>query len=519
MGSSEATQAIVCIVFIEFSMRVFVPLLGLPRIINFADLRFQLFENAHHPAALIIYGKGGTDHFPYKFDYWAPKADLNLQLKRHITLSSTDKFSLNASTAIDQPFFFKQRLWMREPHGKLFAYLSRLPKLSDLIEEYGSLKRRKQTIEGRWVIGQGFKPFNGQKDHTTSRYTGRLLYLPINAFERIAQPVHGLSPWKVSPLVHRKGFEAVFECAKILIPRGVDTSRIRLRATYSEDSLTFQDIIQAITVTPSEKFRGKLLTAFLNSRIALWYAFHGTASFGSDRPEVKQAELLRLPFPTPEDLPDPKLAINAAKNLVTIVDKTIQDTNNPSILDYNVHQKTLHKIDQLIYQYFCLSDDEIVLIEDAAEKIIPAVQPHKGSYPNLWKMPTEKDRQEYVVTLVSSVSNWFQKGTTISDRLEAYSADIGILCLTLNGESTIYTEVSDASFTDVLSRISDNIRQPLNGNFHLIPDFRVFVGNNLYLIKPMQQRFWLRATALADADAIAMDLNDAVSLERQRGQS
>jgi hypothetical protein len=51
-----------------------------------------------------------------------------------------------------------------------------------------------------------------------------------------------------------------------------------------------------------------------------------------------------------------------------------------------------------------------------------------------------------------------------------------------------------------------NIRQPLGGNFNLMPDVRVFAGKNLYLIKPMQLRFWL---ALADADAIAMDLEDA----------
>jgi hypothetical protein len=55
------------------------------RVINFADLRFQLFEKAHRPTALIIYGQASKDDFPYAFDYWAPKADLNLRIKRVIT--------------------------------------------------------------------------------------------------------------------------------------------------------------------------------------------------------------------------------------------------------------------------------------------------------------------------------------------------------------------------------------------------------------------------------------------------
>jgi hypothetical protein len=75
------------------------------------------------------------------------------------------------------------------------------------------------------------------------------------------------------------------------------------------------------------------------------------------------------------------------------------------------------------------------------------------------------------------------------------------------------------SLTDVLARISDHIHQPLDGNFQATPDLRVFVGNNLYLIKPMQQRFWLKSTALADADAIAMDLQDAIELNRRQSQA
>ena len=51
------------------------------RVINFSDLRFQLFEKAVRPAALFIYGihPNGT---PFeRFDYWAPKADLNLRFQ------------------------------------------------------------------------------------------------------------------------------------------------------------------------------------------------------------------------------------------------------------------------------------------------------------------------------------------------------------------------------------------------------------------------------------------------------
>lgn len=490
------------------------------RVINFADLRFQLFEHAHRPAALIIYGRLAENQYSNRFDYWAPKADLNLHIKRLITLSSVDKLTLSKALVTSNPLTFKQRLWMREPDGKLFAYLSKFPKLSDLIVDYGSLRRRKQDLPKKWIIGQGFQPFHGQpstqsgSSYFLSQYVGKLPDLPIAAFGRLVQPISDLTPWQ-SRRVRRKGFEAGFEGARILVPRGVETAQTRLRALYTEDSFTFRHIIQAIVIPPGQEDRGKLLTALLNSRVAIWYAFHGTASFGADRPEVQQAELLRLPFPSPGDLPRPKHAKEAAKKLIGIINKALKIAKNDFYLSDD-SARSLYDIDNLAYQYFNLSDEEIVLIEDAVEKIIPSVQPHEGNYPSLWKAPGENDRRSYAETLASSISDWIKPGCSVAAKLEARSADLGILKLSLDGGSALYTESNDVSFAEVLSHIFKHLNQPLDGNFQLMPDLRVFVGENLYLIKPMQLRFWLRAAALADADSIAMDLQDAAAFERRR---
>lgn len=155
------------------------------RVINFADLRFQLFEKAHRPTALIIYGSAKTDNFPYRFDYWAPKADLNLRIKRVISLSSADKAVLGVGAVLDNPLIFKQRLWMREPDAKLFGYLARLPKLEAFVTDFGGLSRRREEPGDRWVIGQGYQPFNEASESDApplaSEYVGRLPDLPIAA--------------------------------------------------------------------------------------------------------------------------------------------------------------------------------------------------------------------------------------------------------------------------------------------------------------------------------------------------
>ena len=278
------------------------------RVINFADLRFQLFDGAIRPTALIMFSpKRGADA-EYRFEYWTPKADLNLQIKRMITLSSADRYVMNSTTAQSDALAFKHRLWMREPDAKLFSYLSRLPKLGAFIKEFKTFSRSHRSVEGQWVGGMGYQPYNEPEEgkpatkYFMSKFVGTLPDLPIEAFRVVAQTALGLTSAR-SKRVRRKGFEAAFTGVRILVPR--TTSFGRLRAAYCEADLTFQDIIQGITVPAGERTKGKLLAALLNSRVAAWYAFHGTASFGSERPEVKQSGLVHLPFPSPGDLPEP----------------------------------------------------------------------------------------------------------------------------------------------------------------------------------------------------------------------
>lgn len=491
------------------------------RVINFADLRFQLFDGAIRPTALIMFAPRVGADAEYRFEYWTPKADLNLQIKRMITLSSADKSAMKSATAQFDPLAFKNRLWMREPDDKLFSYLSKLPKLGSLIKEFKTFSRSHQSVAGQWVIGMGYQPYNEpDKDQAATKYSmsklvGTLPDLPIESFRAVVQATAHLKPAR-SKRVRRKGFEAGFTGARILVPR--TTSLGRLRAAYTEADLTFQDIIQGITVPENDSAKGKLLAALLNSRIAAWYAFHGTASFGSERPEVKQSGLIQLPFPTPDDLPEPSRAEAAAARLIALIDKELRKADGPFSLGQD-EDVVLAEIDRWAYEYFCLSQDEIILIEDMIERILPAVQPHQGSFPDLWKAPTEAERAAYATTLMRSVKDWFDSGTEFHARLEARNADLGILCLNFDSSSHQRGYVEDhggVALGDALSRLMKHVHQPIGGNFQLIPDLRVFIGKNLYFIKPMQRRFWLQSTALSDADAIASDLQHAVDIDARR---
>lgn len=495
-------------------------------VINFADLRYQLFDGAVRPATLLVMGRGSTDNAPYRFDYLTPKADLNLKSRQLLTISAADRCRLDSRMVEADPAIFKKRLWLTEPESKLFNYLAQLPRLGDRVVEFGSLSRRGEFLKNQWIIGNGFKPISDKArqreayERKHSDVVGETPYLPADEFRIIAQTCGGLFPWK-NDAVHRMGFNLGFKGPRVLVPKGIAIGHggLRLRASYVENPLTFQDCLRAIVVPEQEKRRGMLLAGLLNSRLMLWYAFHSTSSFGAERPSVHQAELLRLPFPAPEDLPDQERSNSAADALVAMVEKQVRPAGQirrpqPSERD------VLREIDFLAYEYFCLSDEERILVDETVEHKIPAIQPRMSDSPKIWRTSTLADRRSYAETLVKSLTGWFDGNCTIQTRLVARNDDLAVLRVSLADAPAMvdYAEEHEALLGVELARLAKQIHRRLPGNFRSMPDFRAFIGHDLFLVKLTEKRFWLRSAALADANSIALDLQASIGRQHDARQ-
>ena len=486
-------------------------------IVNFADLRFQLFNGPSRPAVLVLFGRHTGECSPYRFDYLTPKASLNLRARRLITIGSADRCRLDSRLVEADSSIFKKRLWMSEPEGRLFNFLARFRRLGDLVAQFGALSRRKESTRDRWVIGQGFKPTSvarlsdAEYRRTESRVVAEMPFLPIDKFRILRVWNEDLESWN-DQVVHQVGFKRGFNGPRVLVPQGIGAvsgNKVkRLRAAYVDQPLTFRDTIQAVTVPPGDERRGKLLAGMLNSKLILWFAFHCTSSFGADRPKVHQAELLRLPFPVADDLPDPERARSAANALIDMVgqrDRLDGQTSGDRSSDLDL----LNEVDALTYEFFCLSKEERILVDDTVDYVIPAAQPSRSRSPAVWRPATLNERREYARTLVDSLTEWLDHSGTIGTRLVARNLDLAILRLSLRDASGRfrYTEGNDEGVADALNRLADQVSEPFPGDFQSTPDFRVFVGRDLFLVKPVATRYWLRATALADANAIALDLH------------
>lgn len=486
------------------------------RIINLSDLCFQLFDGAKRPTAVLLCGRAKDDQAPYRFDYWVPKADLNLRLKRMLTLSRADRLELRSDSVQDDPAVFKRRLWTRGPDEKLIQYLKTIPPLSGFIQEY---KDAKHSDSIGWTIGEGFKPAQegrlAEQNYqvTTAPVVTRFTYLSADAFKTLALPHISGRPWSTTT-VHRSGFEGGFSAPHILILQGVERSNPRVRAAYSEQNLVFEHSIRALSFPARDRSTAKLLTAVLNSSLAAWFYFHETANLGAERAKVLQSDLLRLPFDLPANMPNPERASQVAKQIVRLVDKAVERANEL----LQAQDDLLGEIDDLVFQYYGLESQEVALVEDAFNYIIRAMQPRRsaGILP-LWTSCELNHRSQYAKLLCEALQPWFKQ--SVSAVLAAKSSDLSVLQLTIGSRRRQYSESDTKEFDSFLRGIAADFHQRLPGNFQYSPDLRLVIGRDLYLVKPMQLRHWLRSTALADAEQIAAEFNAAIARHTSEGRA
>ena len=133
-----------------------------------------------------------------------------------------------------------------------------------------------------------------------------------------------------------------------------------------------------------------MLTAVLNSSLAAWYYFHTSANFGAERAKVHEAQLLHLPFPDLEDTPDPERARIAQGQLVGIVDHLLELKDRP--FSGEEMKNEILRVDDLVFDFYGLTDEEKLLVADSLTAIIPSMQPRKGMITALMEEATPRQQ-------------------------------------------------------------------------------------------------------------------------------
>jgi hypothetical protein len=482
------------------------------RIVNLSDLRFVLFPGAIHPCVGIRF-RPTPPHPESKIPYEVPKVDRRSQQGGRVYVREEDITNIRTGDILDAakkdsaPVIWKSHFWGTWRDLRLVARLDDLPKLKTYV---GTAKGSK-----RFMKGQGFQPFNPKPNSDVAKiqekkkpekpwWTPDMLYLRArNVQDLVVVPedCERIGDRFQSILFPRD--PRLFEGPKVLTSQG---SR-DMKVAFCNHQVVFQDALQTITGKKKDADLLRFLTAVIKSGVAQYYLFHTAANWGTERDKVHFHELLRLPFFLPEDGASP----DVARNIIQEASRAIQDFENrlrsDDWMDRQAEATRIRRdvLDPLVRAYYDIDKYEAMVIEDTLHLAKESLTPGE----NTRDIPTLREAREgdcrvYAETLRDMLDSF---GQTSNFRVRCgvlLGAPYSIVHVRLinRTSSGVCISRSRQELGATLQRM-ETILENQNGQFVFCQNLKVFDGDSLYILKPVQMRFWSRTAALNDADEIA----------------
>jgi len=489
---------------------------SLNHVLQLSDYSFLICEEADFPAVIARFSPGKpAEQAVVRYD--TPKVDRSDPRHALITVLSEDQKGLRLDDLLlaaqnkRASVVWKQALWGTGRDAAFLHRLSQLPKLGDVAGEPDDKTKR-------WAKGQGFQPFSEKKfkedpkkylqnvrDNTKPWWSDGQRYIDANndqiSLVICPDDAHPLS--SVPTRVRRSFNKALAQPPMVLVSQGFG------KAAFCNFSVIFQDSLQSIAA----KKKGdddllRFLAAVVTSSFAKYFLFHSAAKWGSERDKVHLTELLRLPFPLPENCRDKA----RAERIVSEVAKRVRQAHQriakaPLNLTEREHEVANAKrdIEPLVFEYYGVTPVERVLIEDTVKLFIPSSTPGTlyGDIPTL-DNSSEEERTEYAKQLCQTINTWGRgKGVLLNARgCIAEKLGLSLLVLTKGKTKTGYTE--KAAPTEVANAIA-GIEKAIaleHRKLAYARGFTLFERDRAYVLKPLARRHWTRTAALNDADAM-----------------
>ncbi|MGY3622035.1 HsdM family class I SAM-dependent methyltransferase [Bradyrhizobium sp. USDA 10063] len=477
-------------------------------VLNLADFRWFLFEKAVHPAIVVRYRPQNLTNQRSKIEYLAPKVDWAATQAEIISVAPVDRSWIVLSEVVkdldgpDAPQTWKQRFWATPRDLRFLDRLSLYPRLRDRVRSPREVGDKKP-----WVMAEGFQPLGPNDDPEKAK----VIQLPSKLFIEATSPgidlfllpedCRTLRSANITVRGRSNKSTEVYNAPHVLITKGFQ------RIAFCDFPVGFRHALRGIR--GPEKHRNLLmfLAAYLRSGLAKYFMFHTSSSWGMYRPEGHVEEVLRLPMPFPEDLPEPSKHNEIVEEVARIITKHAKRASENFIQRSNAIAEASSLIEPLIQDYFDVQPTERILLSDTLDVVIPSIQPTQSRMPvPTVEHSTSQQRDLYTHCLCETLNGWARRTEYVVAGSTSASDGLGIGLAVLRkvprSEGVSAAPPNDLDLLQTFDRLR-KAANPLDGAITAARGVMIFDENSLYLLKSINHRYWTQTTALNDADEIA----------------
>jgi len=456
------------------------------KVYNFSILRKapkfsggQLFGSAVGPISIVFYQNQIPENPKDTITYYAPKTYIKNDILEGIVIDSSDEKYLPRTECEKKD----SKIWKIAMWG---SYLD-FELIEKLESQYKTLENYFEINKNDWIRGTGLhspseKQIKENKYFTPSKVIDTSLiskyYTPKNA------EVNNFKIYRpTNELLHKSPF--------LIIKEGQKDKE------YCSSIIDFNSYHMAYSIVHKDVKLLKSLTAFINSIFSNYYLSLCSASWGIERERVQSNEMLQLPAIV-ENLDEIHL-----NNLSSIIDKITTIKKSDLLIQDISHLEK--EIDQIIYNDILkLTKDEQVIIQDTLDYSLDLFENQANSD----AVKPILEINNYTNRITKELNEWLDD-VDLKVWATHYQIDkscpLYLVKLSFGNEQKETTE-SKEDIRIELKILDKKLWNEEAKNLYFRKKINYFDGNDVYIIKPNQRRFWSQTTAMEDSKSLLVEI-------------
>lgn len=479
------------------------------KVYNFSILRKapknfggQLFRSTTVPVSIAFYQKEKPDTPNDKIMYYAPKTFIKNHVLEGIVIDSSDVKYLPREEC-QKP---NTKIWKIAMWGGMsdFTFLNRLNKygtfrkylINKKVQKGLGLqfldKSTKKLIEDDEIPNTYISPQNISRyvsyffSNLNSGLTEKSKQLYAEHYNTSFDQVPHIDVFR------RIGVKSAYKSPHILIKEGL--SNWKICSSFIDVDCAFNSKVLGLSYHDDRILKG--LTCFLNSKIVYYYLFICSASIGIEREEIKPNEIYQLPF---------VLSDNKLYELAELYDKYI-DKND--FLHSNL-EKLENNVDNYILSIYEVTDEELSIINNFIEYSVPLLV---KSYNYIFNSVSIIYSKDYSIKICKQL-NGFLEGQNLFANATVYSikrfSPLMMIKISFgNSQKELFQSVEDLNTE--LKKLDKYLWEKESTNIYFRKKMNYKNGNDIYIIRPNQRRFWTQTMAIEDASELILEILNEV---------
>ncbi|MGB0883824.1 MAG: HsdM family class I SAM-dependent methyltransferase [Flavobacteriales bacterium] len=477
----------------------------------------QLFGNATVPISIVYYQKEQPLNPSDKIAYYAPKTYIKSNIIEGLNIDFTDlKYLPREECQKPDTKIWKVAMWGGMNDWNLIQQLSnsKFENINDF--------NKSHNIKS----GVGFQLLTQKKDKPKySDILTKLPYLDSKHIKRYNTPENVLKNIKKSiktpkainfyksfynlsnlddlenlTAFRRLGNIDAFTNPHIIIKKGLERNLVC--ASFIDIPCSFRDGVYGFYSEPKNISKLHLLMSYFNSRISSYFLFMTISSYGIEREQIMKSEYLSIPI---------NLSTKQIKEIAEASKYIIEKLKSKSFLNDDTENQKLESyinenVDNIIFESFNLSQNEITLLNDGINYSLDLFHKQKKSKA---LFPALQEQINSFSTLISNELNNFLEGQDLFANAKMYNINrfspLMMIKISFDEKKSEVFE-SDECIDDELKKLDKHLWEEKATNIYFRKKLNYKTGNDIYIIRPNQRRFWSQSMALEDASELILEI-------------